>query len=62
LAFTDDFVDNHRRLDAERRRQRSQVVLETAVRNNPTLRSISWPVCQQDEDVMEEIRAVLSSR
>jgi hypothetical protein len=61
LSFTDDFVDDHRRMTEDRRRQRTRAVLE-AVRSRKFLRSVSFPVCQQDADGMNEIQAVLDSR
>jgi hypothetical protein len=61
LSFTDDFVDDHRRMTEDRRRHRTRAVLE-AVRSRGYLRSVSFPVCQQDADGMTEIQVVLDSR
>jgi hypothetical protein len=65
MQFTDGFVDDHRRLTTERRLRRTKAVLDAVkAKENRSLalRSISFPEFQQDEVVMKEINAVLSSR
>jgi len=61
LAFTDDFVDNYRRLTPERRRNRSRAVVDLLRANHPRLGVVTWPAFQQDEAVMAEIEELRSS-
>ena len=61
LAFTDKFADAARRLDPERRTQRTQAVLEL-VQSCKTLREMHWPIFQQDEAVVPAIDKCLAER
>jgi hypothetical protein len=58
LGFTDKFVDNYRRLTAERRTARTEAVLKL-VQSNQNIRSVSWPDFQQDESIMVQVQACL---
>jgi hypothetical protein len=60
MAFTDNFVDNYRRLTPERRSLRSTAVLEM-LQENSTLESFCWPVFQQDENLMTAIHDKLKA-
>lgn len=60
LAFTDNFVDNYRRLTPERRVQRTQAVLDL-VRANSILHEVTWPEFQKNESLMLEIQAALKA-
>jgi hypothetical protein len=59
LKFTDNFVDNYRRLTSERRQTRTQAVLEM-VRVNTIIEEITWPEFQQDTELMDEINTHLA--
>jgi hypothetical protein len=59
LQFTDNFVDNYRRLTAERRRSRTAAVLDM-LQDNRVIQYISWPDFQQDELIMAEIKSCLA--
>lgn len=61
LSFTDNFVDEHRRITPERRFVRSNDVLG-AVSLYESLRSVSFPACQQDERTMAKMTEILESR
>jgi hypothetical protein len=58
LAFTDKFADGVRRLDPDRRRQRSLAVLKL-VQTNKNLQHVQWPVFQQDEEIVQSIERCL---
>jgi hypothetical protein len=58
FAFTDKFADGVRRLDPERRRDRSNAVLQL-VQTNKNLQQVNWPVFQQDEEIMKSIERCL---
>jgi hypothetical protein len=58
LQFTDDFVDNFRRLTPERRTQRTQVVLDF-LEENRVVQNVTWPIFQQDQELMEDITSRL---
>ncbi|GKY98017.1 hypothetical protein MPSEU_000759800 [Mayamaea pseudoterrestris] len=61
MTFTDNFVDDYRRMTTERRATRSVAVLEL-VQANANLVSVQWPAFQQDEHVMESMNALLAAR
>jgi hypothetical protein len=58
FAFTDKFADGVRRLDPERRRDRSNAILQL-VQTNKNLQQVNWPVFQQDEEIMQSIERCL---
>lgn len=60
LCFTDNFVDNYRRMTPERRSQRTQAVLQCCTINS-SIEEIHWPTFQQDESIMTSIEAALQS-
>ena len=61
LAFTDNFVDAHRRLTPERRTVRTRAAVELAANSSSTsaLQRIDWPVFQQDKALMPLLLAAL---
>jgi len=61
MMFTDNFVDDYRRLTPERRKARTDAVLE-CLRQNMTLKEVTWPDFQKDESVKKEIEAILEER
>jgi hypothetical protein len=60
LTFTDNFVDNYRRLTPERRTERTQAVLDL-VRACTSLREVTWPAFQKDESLVPDIEAALEA-
>ncbi len=58
LAYTEKFADSYRRLTPERRRTRTNDIVEL-LQTNKTLQSFSWPKFQQDESLMPEIERLL---
>ena len=61
LGFTENFVDNFRRLTPERRLSRSKSVL-ALVQANRTIIDIAWPEFQQDESTMQQVIQLLGQR
>lgn len=61
LLFTDNFVDNYRRLTPERRKMRSEAVLDL-VRVNQCICNITFPDFQRDEAVMDQVDELLKLR
>lgn len=65
LLYTENFVDAYRRLTVERRRSRSQAVLDL-IRSCPRLHTVAWPTFQHDIDddassVMSDIETALQA-
>jgi hypothetical protein len=60
LAFTEKFSDSVRRLDAGRRRTRTKAILHL-VETNKNLVEVTWPIFQQDEELMPAIRNCLDA-
>mmetsp|Transcript_22169 Transcript_22169/g.52480 ORF Transcript_22169/g.52480 Transcript_22169/m.52480 type:complete len:167 (-) Transcript_22169:31-531(-) len=58
FAYTEKFADSHRRLTPERRRIRTNDVLEL-LKKNKTIHEIHWPKFQQDETLIADIEKVL---
>ena len=62
LAYTEKFADSFRRLTPERRRSRTNDILQL-LDTNKTLQTINWPKFQQDESLMPDIeRRLLENR
>jgi hypothetical protein len=61
FGYTDDFVDNYRRLTEERRTERTQAILNLVLAI-PSLCDVSFPLYQQNADLMEQVNEVLNTR
>ena len=61
FSYTDDFVDNYRRLTDYRRTERTQAILNL-VKAVPTLCDVTFPLYQQDAVLMERVAALLNER
>ena len=62
LAYTEKFADSFRRLTPERRRSRTNDMLQL-LDTNKTLQTINWPKFQQDESLMPDIeRRLMENR
>ena len=61
LGFTENFVDNFRRLTPERRLIRTKSVLKL-VQTNHAIREVVWPQFQQDETTIQQVNSLLEGR
>jgi hypothetical protein len=61
LSYTDNFIDNHRRLSDVRRTKRTQSIL-SLVQSIPSIQNIHFPIYQQDPILMNEIQTILEQR
>ncbi|KAG7353116.1 hypothetical protein IV203_009164 [Nitzschia inconspicua] len=61
LAFTDKFADAARRLTPERRRTRSEAILNL-IQTSPTIQELNWPEFQQDESLGPVVQKQLEEK